>query len=37
MQVVRSSMNDGTNQTTFSHTKNSPMLPQDEDIFEESL
>ncbi|KEH19485.1 putative DNA recombination and repair protein RecA [Medicago truncatula] len=36
-KVVRSSMNDGTNQTTFSHTKNSPMLPQDEDIFEESL
>lgn len=35
-KVVRSSMNDGTNQTTFSHTKNSPMLPQDEDIFEES-
>lgn len=36
-KVVRSSMNDGTNQTTFSHTKNSPVLPQDEDIFEESL
>lgn len=36
-KVVRSSMNDGTNQTTFSHTKNSPVLPQGEDIFEESL
>lgn len=36
-KVVRSSMHDGTNQTTFSHTKNSPVLPQDEDIFEESL
>lgn len=36
-KVVRSSMNDGTNQTSFSHTKNSPVLHQDEDIFEESL
>ncbi|CAJ2656991.1 unnamed protein product [Trifolium pratense] len=36
-KVVRSSMNDGTNQMSFTHTKNSPLLHQDEDIFEESL
>ncbi|WJX93321.1 hypothetical protein P8452_74860 [Trifolium repens] len=36
-KVVRSSMNDGTNQTSFSHSKNSLLLHQDEDIFEESL
>ncbi|KAK2407761.1 hypothetical protein P8452_69739 [Trifolium repens] len=36
-KVVRSSLNDGTNQTSFSHSKNSLLLHQDEDIFEESL
>ncbi|KAL5061700.1 hypothetical protein RYX36_023437 [Vicia faba] len=36
-KVVRSSMNDGTNQTSFSHAKNNPLLHQDEDIYEESL
>ncbi|XP_050872788.1 DNA repair protein recA homolog 1, chloroplastic isoform X2 [Lathyrus oleraceus] len=36
-KVVRSTMNDGTNQTSFSHAKNNPLLQQDEDIYEESL
>ncbi|XP_058747434.1 DNA repair protein recA homolog 1, chloroplastic-like isoform X2 [Vicia villosa] len=36
-KVVRSSMNDGTNQTSFLHAKNNPLLHQDEDIYEESL
>ncbi|CAK8561401.1 unnamed protein product [Lathyrus sativus] len=36
-KVVRSSMNDGTNQTSFSHMKNNPLLQHDKDIYEESL
>ncbi|KAI5420246.1 hypothetical protein KIW84_044152 [Lathyrus oleraceus] len=36
-KVVRSTMNDGTNQTSFSHAKNNPLLQQDEDIYEESV
>lgn len=36
-KVVRSSMNDGTNQTSFANMKNCPVLHQEEDVFEESL
>ncbi|CAJ1978438.1 unnamed protein product [Sphenostylis stenocarpa] len=35
-KAVRSSLVDGTNQTSLAHMKNSPVLHQDEDIFEES-
>ncbi|CAL0328844.1 unnamed protein product [Lupinus luteus] len=35
-KVVRSSLLDGTNQTSHAYTKNSPVLYQDDDIFKES-
>ncbi|WVZ03844.1 hypothetical protein V8G54_024650 [Vigna mungo] len=34
--VVRSSLVDGSNQASLAHMKNSPVLHQDDDIFEES-
>ncbi|KAK7257074.1 hypothetical protein RIF29_30780 [Crotalaria pallida] len=35
-KVVRSSLIDGTNQTSHAYTKNSPVLHQDDDIFDEN-
>ncbi|KOM24746.1 hypothetical protein LR48_Vigan2488s000100 [Vigna angularis] len=35
-KVVRSSLVDGSNQASLAHMKNSPVVHQDDDIFEES-